>query len=138
MATINPYLSFGNNCEEAFNFYRSVFGGEFAMVMRFSDIPGDSYGDEPQKIMHIELPIGNGTSLMGSDTPDSFGSVKTGTNFHISLQVDSEEEADHAYAGLSAGGKIIVPMDHAFWGSYFGMLVDRYDVQWMVSYARPQ
>jgi PhnB protein len=135
---INPYLSFDNNCEEAFNFYRSVFGGEFGMVMRFSDVPGGTYGDEPQKIMHMELPIGKGTSLMGSDTPGSFEAVRTGTNFHISLQVDSEEEADRLYNGLSAGGRTIVPMDHAFWGSYFGMLVDKYEVQWMVSYAKPQ
>lgn len=132
---ISPYLSFNDNCEEAFNFYRSVFGGEFATVMRFSDMPSEHQGpDDQRKIMHMALPIGNGTMLMGSDTPDSFEKVRTGTNFHISLGVDSQEEADRIYNGLSAGGKPIMPMAQAFWGSYFGMLVDRYDVQWMISF----
>jgi PhnB protein len=135
MYSINPYLSFNDNCEEAFEFYRSVFGGEFTTVMRFGDVPDNSDFKEHRKIMHMELPIGSGPALMGSDTPGSFDPVRTGTNFHISLQVDSQQEADRVFAGLSVGGKVIVPMAQAFWGAYFGMLVDRYEVQWMISYA---
>lgn len=134
--TISPYLSFNDNCEEAFNFYRSVFGGEFTTVMRFGDVPSEHEGfDDHRKIMHMELPIGQGTSLMGSDTPAAFENIRPGTNFHISLRVDSPEEADRMFSGLSAGGKILMPMAQAFWGSYFGMLTDKYDVQWMISYA---
>jgi PhnB protein len=132
---INAYLSFNGNCEEAFEFYRSVFGGEFTTVMRFGDVAsGDPDLQEQRKIMHMELPIGKGPALMGSDTPGSSASVRPGTNFHISLKVNSYEEADRVFTGLTTGGKAVVPMAQAFCGAYFGMVIDRYEVKWMISY----
>lgn len=134
MASLNPYLNFNGNCEEAFNFYRSVFGGEFQMVMRFSDVPASepNMGDG-NKIMHISLPVGNDI-LMGSDVPESFGKVESASNFNISISADSKEEADRLYNGLSNGGNGYMPMADAFWGSYFGMLTDKFGVNWMIGY----
>jgi len=135
MAQINPYLNYNGNAEEAFNFYRSVFGGEFAVVMRFGDVPDEHKmpESESKKIMHIALPIGNGNMLMGSDVPEASGEVKTGTNFCISISTQSEE-ADKLFNGLSAGGQVTMPLGKTFWGSYFGMFTDQFGVQWMVSY----
>ena len=136
MAKINPYLNFNGNTEEAFNFYRSVFGGEFAMVMRFSDMPPQENCPapaSPEKIMHISLPLSDGHVLMGSDSPDEYP-IAMGNNIHISLSVDSQDEADKVFNGLSAGGKVAMPMGKTFWGSYFGMVADKYDINWMVSY----
>lgn len=136
MATINPYLNFDGNTEEAFNFYKSVFGGDFSGLMRFKDVPSDtpSPGSDGNSIMHISLPIGNGNTLMGSDRPSSFGPGTQGDNFYISLQTDTEEEAKKKFKSLSEGGKIIMPIEKAFWGDLFGMLTDKYGVQWMVSH----
>ncbi|MCG3206732.1 MAG: hypothetical protein FOGNACKC_00331 [Anaerolineae bacterium] len=136
MTTINPYLNFSDHCEDAFNFYRSVFGGEFAMVMRFKDVPPEyQMGEgEAEKIMHIALPIGPGTILMGSDTPAAMGPVNNGSNFSIAISTDSEAEATRLFNGLSAGGQVSMPLDKTFWGAYFGMLTDKFGVQWMVSY----
>ena len=140
MAMVNPYLNFNDNCEEAFKFYKSVFGGEFATVMRFKDVPAEYQGDasEREKIMHMALPIGQGTMLMGSDTPASWGSTKTGTNLSISISTGSEAEADRLFKGLSAAGQVNMPLDKAFWGDYFGMLTDKYGFQWAVSYSPNQ
>lgn len=133
---LNPYLSFNGNCEEAFECYRSVFGGTFTAVMRFGEMPSDDPDPaEHRRIMHIELPVGNGSTLMGCDTPGPNEPVRAGTNFHISLQVGTRQEADRIFARLASGGKIIAPMAQTFWGAYFGMLTDRYDVQWMISCA---
>ncbi|WP_212005992.1 VOC family protein [Chitinophaga sp. HK235] len=135
-SVLNPYLTFNDNCEEAFNFYKSVFGGEFAVVMRFDSTP-DQYTpteDEKNKIQHISLPIGNGSMLMGSDTPAKYGKVVEGTNFSISVSADDEADADRLYQGLSAGGKATMPMAKMFWGSYFGMLTDKFGIQWMISF----
>lgn len=137
MAALNPYLNFSGTCEEAFNFYKSAFGGEFAMVMRYGDVPKDVHattGDNPNWIMHISLPINKNSVLMGSDTPSEYGKATPGTNFSISITADSKEEADKLYKALSAGGQAQYPMADAFWGSYFGMLVDKFGVSWMVSY----
>lgn len=136
MATINPYLNFNDNCEEAFNFYRSVFGGEFAMVMRFKEVPPEyQMGEgEAEKIMHVALPIGQGTILMGSDVPEAMGPVTPGANFSISISTDSEAEASRLFKGLSAGGQVTMPLDKTFWGAYFGMLTDKFGIHWMVSY----
>lgn len=140
MAVINPYLAFNDNCEEAFNFYKSVFGGEFAVVMRFKEMPAEYQGaeSEGEKIMHMALPIGQGTILMGSDTPAGMGPVTNGNNFSITISVDSEAEADRLFKGLSAGGQVTMPIDKVFWGDYFGMLTDKFGVQWMVSYSYNQ
>lgn len=135
MTAVNPYLNFGSNCEEAFNFYKSVFGGDFLTVMKFKDMPFDQMDEkEGEKIMHVALPIGQGTILMGSDTPTGMGTATIGTNFSIAITPDSKEEASKLFNGLSAGGQITMPLDDAPWGAYFGMLTDKFGVQWMVNY----
>lgn len=138
MVTINPYLNFPGNTEEAFNFYKSVFGGEFPMLMRFGDVPpsGPPMPDKfKDKIMHIALPIGKGNVLMGTDAIEEMGhKVTSGTNFHISVTPDSKEEADRIFNALSAGGKITMPIKDEFWGEYFGMFNDKFGIQWMVNY----
>lgn len=137
MTVINPYLNFADNCEEAFNFYKSVFGGEFRAVMRFKDVPAEYQMSESenQKIMHVALPIGQGTILMGSDTPAAMGTLTRGDNYSIAISTDSEAEATRLFNELSAGGQVTMPLDKAFWGDYFGMLTDKFGIQWMVSYS---
>lgn len=123
MATANPYLNFNGNTEEAFNFYKSVFGGEFAALQRFGDIPGDDSTPSENKnmIMHVALPIGGGSMLMGTDAPDSMGFKLTfGNNYYICLSPDSEEEAHKLFNGLSAGGKIEMQLEKMFWGALYG------------------
>ena len=137
MAAFNPYLNFNGNTEEAFNFYKSVFGGEFPMVMRFKDIPDNdkTNADEQNKIMHIALPIGNGNMLMGSDVGSNMPPAIFGTNFSISISPDSEEEAHQLFNGLAAGGTVTMPLEKQFWGDTFGMLKDKFGVQWMMNYS---
>ena len=137
MATINPYLNFPGNTEDAFNFYKSVFGGEFAMVMRFSEVPAEYQGnpDDANLIMHMALPIGKNNVLMGSDVPEGMGKVTAGSNVNIALHAESKEEADKLFNGLSAGGKVTMPMADAFWGDYFGMFEDKYGISWLVSFS---
>jgi len=137
MATLNIYLNFKGNTEEVFNFYKSVFGGEFAVLMRFKDTPeGPKLPPEDQdKLMHISLPIGNNNVLMGTDAIESAGHrITEGTNFSLSFSTDSEADADRIFAGLGAGGKTTMPLQKTFWGSYFGMVTDKFGIQWMVSY----
>ncbi len=138
MATLNPYLNFPGNTEEAFNFYKSVFGGNFAALVRFKDTPeGKRVPDgEKDKIMHVALPIGEGNILMATDALDSMGhKLMFGNNLHISIQAGSKEEAERLFNGLSRGGNVIVPLGDASWG-YFGMFKDRFGVQWMVNYDK--
>jgi PhnB protein len=139
MASINPYLNFPGNTEEAFNFYKSVFGGDFAFVQRFKDGPEQPGGKVPaglgDKIMHISLPIGKSNMLMGTDAMEEMGQKLTaGNNFHLTVSADSKQEADKIFQALSAGGKVTVPIETAFWGAYFGMVTDKFGIQWMVSY----
>lgn len=139
MATLNPYLNFNGNTEEAFNFYRSVFGTEFAALQRFRDTPEPICSQvspaDAGKIMHVALPIGKGNVLMGTDALESMGqSVRTGDNFSLSLSADSHEEAERLFQALSDGGRVVMPLDKAFWGALFGLLTDRFGVQWMVVY----
>jgi PhnB protein len=141
MAAINPYLNFAGNTEEAFNFYRSVFGGEFLAVMRFRDTPeaGNIPENEKDKIMHIALPIGKGNILMATDALESMGHRLTaGNNFSLSIQPDSKPEAERLFNALSAGGEVAMPLEKAFWGAYFGMFTDRFGVQWMINYDESQ
>lgn len=141
MSAINPYLNFKGNTEEAFNFYKSVFGGEFATVMRFKDIPKQEgceemniTGDDLEKIMHIALPVGNGNVLMATDAVGSMAEkIVAGNNFSISISAESKEEADRLFNGLSEGGNITMPLADAFWGAYFGMLTDKFGIQWMIN-----
>lgn len=137
MTFINPYLNFNGNTEEAFNFYRSVFGGEFGMVMRYGDTTeaGKVPEEAKNKIMHMSLPITLTNVLMGTDALESMGHPLTmGNNFSLSVHTDSRENADKIYNGLAAGGKASMPMQDTFWGSYYGMLTDKFGIQWMVSY----
>ncbi|MDB5282627.1 MAG: glyoxalase [Bacteroidota bacterium] len=136
MAALNPYLGFGGNCEEAFNFYKTVFGGEFQTIMRYKEVPADMPmpPTEGEKLVHISLPIGKGTILMGSDKPSSMGPVTTGDNFTISITTESNEETTSLFKGLSAGGKVTMPLAKTFYSENFGMLVDKFGVQWMVNF----
>ena len=141
MALVNPYIHFNGNAEEAFTFYKSVFGGEFEMIMRFKDIPKEYKGPdhEDNKVMHMALPIAGGNVLMASDVPESMGKVAPGSNINLSLFPGSREEADKLFNGLSAGGKVTMPMSDAFWGAYFGMFEDKYGISWMINYdANPR
>src|SRR6187402_2539398 len=123
MALINPHINFNGNAEEAFTFYKSVFGGEFAKVMRFKDLASAEFPvaeNEANKIMHIALPIGENT-LMGNDVPERMGRVDENENrSKIVINTQSREEADKLFGALSAGGNIEVPIDESPWGTYFG------------------
>ena len=136
MLHVNPYLNFNGNTEEAFSFYRSVFGGDFLQVLKFGETPEkDKIPAEAQdKIMHISLPVGNGTVLMATDALESMGQkLRPGNNFHLSVEADSKAEAEKYFNGLSNGGKVTMPLADTFWGAYFGMVTDKYDINWMVS-----
>ena len=137
MATINSYLHYNGNAEEAFTFYKSVFGGEFARTVRFKDMASPEFPvseHEANKIMHIALPIGKNT-LMGSDVPESLGVVNENENrFKISIGAESKEEADKLFNGLSVGGQVEMPIADSPWGSYFGMFRDKFGIEWMVDF----
>lgn len=146
MAKVNVYLNFPGNTEEAFLFYKSVFGGEFdGGIMRMGDVPAQP-GDKPLSgadknlVMHVSLPIMGGFCLMGTDAVESMGqpAVKFGNNVYINLQPDSREETDRLFVALSAGGKVDMPMQDMFWGDYFGSLTDKFGVQWMFAYSKEQ
>lgn len=139
MALINPHINFNGNAEEAFNFYRSVFGGEFTTIMRFKDLANDEFQvseKEAKKIMHIALPIGQNT-LMGNDVPDILGQVNENENrSKICISAASREEADKLFRGLSTEGQIEIPISDSPWGSYFGMFRDKYGIEWMVDFTK--
>jgi PhnB protein len=130
---INPYLNFDGNCEEAFNFYQKVFGGDVT-INRFSEMPGDQPGPEADKVMHAELPLGDGQKLFGSDRLSFMGATTLGDNVQISISPVSSEEGSRLFAGLADGGEITQPYEKAFWGAEFGMCVDRFGVRWLVNY----
>ena len=139
MASINPYLNFPGTTEEAFKFYKSVFGGEFSMFQRFGDTPaGDGLSaDDKQKVMHVSLPISNGYSLMATDAVESMGHPLTvGNNFYIAISPDSKEEATRLFKGLSAGGKVEMDLQDTFWGAYYGSFKDKFGIGWMVNYMK--
>jgi PhnB protein len=142
MAQVNPYLVFNGNCEEAFNFYKSAFGGEFGYVGRFKDVPPMPGHEIPEsaneKIMHVSLPISKETILMGSDANPNMGDVTFGKNISISVNAGSKNEADDIFQKLSAGGQVTMPMMETFWGAYFGMLTDKFDIIWMVNFDMPK
>ena len=135
MAAVNPYLTFGSSCEAAFNFYKKAFGGEFLVISRFGDgDPSQTNPAEKDKIMHVSLPIGKNTILMGSDTMDSMPPVTAGNQFSVAIAADSEAEADHLFNSLSAGGQVHMPMGKAPWGAYFGMFADQFGIQWLINF----
>jgi len=139
MTTVNAYLTFDGNCEEAFNFYKSVFGGEFPYVGRYKDMPpieGRTLPlEEAEKIMHITLPISGETLLMGCDSSLAFGPpVAIGNNISLSISTENEKEAIRLFYELSSDGKIVMPLDKVFWGALFGMFRDKFGITWMVNY----
>ncbi len=138
MASINPHVNFNGNAEEAFNFYKSVFGGEFAKIIRFKDLASAEFPvaeHEANKIMHIALPIGKHSMLMANDVPEVLGRTNENENrSKIVITAESKEEADKLFNGLSAGGQIEMPISDSPWGSYFGMFRDKYGIEWMVEF----
>jgi PhnB protein len=137
MANINPHINFNGNAEEAFLFYKSVFGGEFSSIVRFKELSSPDFPvpeKEADKIMHIALPIGN-SILMANDVPEIMGRTNENENrSKIVISAESKEEADKLFNGLSVGGQIEMPMDNSPWGSYFGMFRDKYGIEWMVQF----
>jgi uncharacterized glyoxalase superfamily protein PhnB len=134
MITINTYLNFAGNTEEAFNFYKSVFGGEFLTVMRFKDtFEADRTPEaDKDKIMHIALPIGKGNILMATDAIGEMCKTLTpGNNYYVCINGENVEETRKLFTALAAGGQIVYPFDKAPWGSYFGQLTDQFGIQWM-------
>ncbi len=138
MASINPYIHFNGNAEEAFTFYKSVFGGDFATIVRFKDMKFEgapNFEKEAEKIMHIALPIGKHNMLMGSDTPEQLGTHnEMETRSKITVSAESKEEADKIFNGLSEGGQIEMPIGDSPWNTYFGMFRDKYGIEWMVDF----
>lgn len=138
MNAINPWINFNGNAEEAFNFYKSVFGGEFAKVIRFKDLASDEFPvskNEADKIMHISLPIGKNNVLIGNDVPEIMGRTNENENrSKIAINAGSREEADKVYNGLSSGGDIEGPIGDSPWGSYAGMFRDKYGIEWIVEF----
>ena len=137
MALINPHINFNGNAEEAFNFYKSVFGGEFGSIVRFKDLESEDFPvpeNEADKIMRITLPIG-GNILIANDVPESLGPVNENENrSKISVYTESRTEADHIFTGLTEGGAIEMPMSESPWGTYFGMFRDKFGIEWMVNF----
>ena len=140
MALINPHINFNGNAEEAFTFYKSVFGGEFAKIIRFKDLASPEFKvaeKEENKIMHIALPIGKTNMLMANDVPEIMGRTNENENrSKIVITAESKEEADKLFNGLSAGGQIEGAIGDAPWGSYFGCFRDKYGIEWIVEFAQ--
>jgi PhnB protein len=137
MTKLNPYLFFNGNCEEAFNFYKMVFRGEFKYLGRYKDVPNPDrqiFKETDEKIMHVTLPISEETTLMGSDNIDSHAEVALTNNFALYLNADTRLEADRLFNELSIGGQIKVPMTETFWGSYYGILKDRFGINWKITF----
>jgi PhnB protein len=137
MALINPHINFNGNAEEAFTFYKSVFGGEFATIVRFKDLSSTEFPvaeNDANKIMHIALPIGKNL-LMANDVPEFMGRTNENENrSKIVISAESREEADTLFTGLSAGGQVEMPIGDSPWGTYFGMFRDKYGIEWMVDF----
>jgi PhnB protein len=138
MRAINPWINFNGNAEEAFNFYKTIFGGEFTKVIRFKDLASVEFKvpeNEENKLMHIALPIGSNNVLMANDVPEIMGRVNESENrSKIAVGAESREEADKVFNGLSAGGEIEGPMGDSPWGTYAGMLRDKYGIEWIVEF----
>ena len=138
MTTINPYLTFNGTCEEAFNFYKSIFGGEFTFIGKFKDMPPNPeypvLESEAERIMHVSLPIGENSVLMGSDSSEAFGkTMVAGDNFQLSINLDSVDEATRLFNALVDGGTVRMPLQKTFWQAYYGMLTDKFGIHWMIN-----
>ena len=140
MFLLNPYLNFNGNAEQAFNFYKSVFGGEFSALMRMGEAPGMPYelnDADKQKIMHIALPIGRGNTLMASDVLESAGHQKAqGNNVYMGINTTDEAEARRLFEGLSVNGQIEMPLSDMFWGALFASFTDQFGIKWMINCER--
>lgn len=137
MITINPYLYFNGNCEKAFNFYKDVFEVEFKYIGRYKDVPNADkqiFVEQDNKIMHVSLPINNQTTLMGCDNTELYKGTICSNNFSLSITTDKKEEADKLFQKLSEGGKIKLAMNETFWGSYYGIVNDKFGINWKISY----
>ena len=139
MTKVNPYLTFSGNCEEAFNYYKSAFGGEFLYIGRYKDVPPSDqhifHGASEDKIMHVTLPISQETCLMGCDNPEtSEQGIIVSDSICLSISTDSKAEADRLFKVLSSGGQIKMPMGQTFWGAYFGVFTDKYGINWTISF----
>lgn len=140
MTKVNPYLFFNGNCEEAFNFYKQVFKREFKYLGRYKDVPNTDrqiFKEHDEKIMHVTLPISEETMLMGSDNAESFQEQSSGNNFSLYVNTDSRAEADRLFNELSVGGLIKVPMTETFWGSYYGIFKDKFEINWKITFDLP-
>jgi len=139
MKTINPWINFNGNAEEAFTFYKSVFGGEFTKIVRFKDLASAEFQvpeTEANKIMYIALPVGKENMLIANDVPDFMGKVNENENrSKISICAESREEADRLFQGLSIGGAIEGPMGDSPWGTYAGMFRDKYGIEWIIEFS---
>ena len=136
MTTINPYIYFNGNCEEAFNFYRSVFRQEITYIGRYKDVPGadrKNFQDADEKIMHVSLPISTETILMGSDNTEAHKELLTYNNFSLIIHTDNKAEADRLFNELSESGQVKVPMNMTFWGSYYGICIDKFGINWKIT-----
>jgi PhnB protein len=141
MSKTNIYLNFPGTTEAAFNFYKSIFGGEFPGIMRYGDMPNPDQPipeDLKNMVMHTSLLVGD-MNLMGADAIEGFGpSIVYGNNFSISLTAENTEEADKIFSELSSGGVVTMPLQNTFWGDYFGMCIDKFGINWMISYTKPK
>lgn len=137
MKAINITIMFDGKAEAAFTFYRSIFGGGFSNFQRMKDMPGAAPmpADEAEKILHVALPVGNSV-IMGMDMPKGRGTVNAGNNFMVTLDTSSEEETTRVCNSLAEGGFVMMPVAHQFWGAFFGMVTDKFGIQWMLSYVK--
>ncbi|PVD50580.1 VOC family protein [Terrimonas sp.] len=136
MATVNPYIYFNGNCEEAFNFYKAVFQKDFTYLGRYKDVPQTDrhvFRETDEKIMHVSLPISRETVLMGSDNNEAYSQLLTYSNFSLIVHAGEKEEADRLFNELSRGGQIKIPLNQAFWGSYYGICIDKFGIMWKVT-----
>jgi PhnB protein len=136
MTTVNPYIYFNGNCEDAFNFYKSVFRKEFAYIGRYKDVPDADrqiFTEADDKIMHVSLPISAETSLMGADNTEAYKESQKYNNFSLIIHTYSKEEANRLFNELSANGKVKLPMASTFWGSYYGICIDKFGISWKIT-----
>ncbi len=136
MATVNPYIYFNGNCEEAFNFYKTVFQKDFTYIGRYKDVPSTDrqiFRETDEKIMHVSLPISEETVLMGADNTEAYNELLAYSNFSLIVHTDEKEEADRLFKELSNGGQIKMPMNLTFWGSYYGICIDKFGIMWKLT-----
>lgn len=141
MTRLNPYLFFNGNCEEAFNFYKTVFRKEFKYLGRYKDVPNTDrqiFKEHDEKIMHVTLPISDETTLMGSDNTEANSESVVNNSFALYINTDNRSEADRLFNELSVGGQIKVSMTETFWGSYYGIFKDRFGINWKITFDLPQ